>query len=117
VLPSSRSSCLKTIGENLKQVIDVPVNIVNFIKQRPLKSGKFSKLCGSMQKDHVTLFQHTEVRWLSRGKVLPRAFELREELQLSFKDNNKESISNFLEDTKWLLKLAYLADICQHLTH
>jgi hypothetical protein len=68
-----------------------------------------------MQKDHVTLFQRTEVRGLSRGKVFSRVFELREELQLFFKDNNKESFSNFLEDTKWLLKLAYLADIYQHL--
>jgi hypothetical protein len=40
---------------------------------------------------------------------------VREELQLLFKDNNKESLSNFLEDSKWLLKLAYLADIYQHL--
>jgi hypothetical protein len=64
-----------------------------------------------MQKDHMTLFQHTEVRWLSRGKVLSRVFELRQELQLFF----KESFSYFLEDTKWLLKLVYLAHIYQHL--
>jgi F0F1-type ATP synthase delta subunit len=37
------------------------------------------------------------------------------ELKLFFKDNNKESFSNFLEDTKWPRKLDYLADIYQHL--
>jgi hypothetical protein len=42
-------------------------------------------------------------------------FELREELQLFFKDSNKDSFSNLLGGTKWLLKLAYLADIYQHL--
>jgi hypothetical protein len=42
-------------------------------------------------------------------------FELREELLLFFKDNNKASFFDFLEDTKWLLKLAYLADVYQHL--
>jgi hypothetical protein len=34
---------------------------------------------------------------------------------LFFKDNNKASFSDFLEDTKWLLKLAYLAEVYQHL--
>jgi hypothetical protein len=47
----------------------------------------------------VTLSTH-QVRWPSRGKVLLRVSELREELQLFFKNNNKESFSNFLEDTK-----------------
>jgi hypothetical protein len=68
-----------------------------------------------MQKDHVTLFQHTEVRWLSIAKVLSRLFEPREELQFFFKDNNKQNFSNFLEETRWPLKLAYLADTYQHL--
>jgi hypothetical protein len=52
----------KTIGEDLKQVLDVAVNMVNFIKQRPLKSRMFAKLSENMQKEHVTLLQHTEVR-------------------------------------------------------
>jgi hypothetical protein len=105
----------KTTGEDLKQVFGVAVNMVNFIKQRPLKSRVFAKLCENMQKDHVTLLQHTEVRWLSRGEAETRVFELREELLLFFKDNYKVSFSDFLEDTKWLLKLAYLADVYHHL--
>jgi hypothetical protein len=51
--------------------------MVNFIKQRSLKSCMFTELNENMQKDHATLL-HTEVRWLSRGKVLTRIFELRE---------------------------------------
>jgi hypothetical protein len=105
----------ETIGEDLKQVLHVAVNMVNFIEQRPLKSRMFAKLSENMQKDHVNLLQHTEVRWLSRGKVLTGVFELREELLLFFKDNNKASFSDFLQDTKWLLKLAYLTDVYQHL--
>jgi hypothetical protein len=87
------------------------VSVVSFIKQRLLNLRRFAKLYESMQKDRVTVFQRTEVRWLSGGKVLPRVSELREELQLFV----KESLSNFLEDTKWLLKLTCLADIYQHL--
>jgi hypothetical protein len=54
----------ETIGEDLKQALDVAVNMVSFTKQRPLKSRMFAKLSENMQKDHVTLLQHTEVRWL-----------------------------------------------------
>jgi hypothetical protein len=59
----------KTVGEDLKQILDVAVSLVNFIKRRLLKSRIFAKLCERIQKDHVTIFQLTEVRWLSRGKV------------------------------------------------
>jgi hypothetical protein len=52
----------KTSGEDLKQVLVVAVNLVSFIKQRALKSRMFAKLSENMQKDHVTLLQHTEVR-------------------------------------------------------
>jgi hypothetical protein len=60
----------KTIRENIKQVLDVALNVVNFIKQGPLKSRIFAKLGESMQKDQYSLFRHTEVRCLSREKVL-----------------------------------------------
>ena len=107
----------KSIGNDLKQVLDITVNMVNFIKQRPLMSGMFARLCENMQKDHVTLLPHTEARWLSRGKVLSRVFELRQELLLFFKENNKASFCECLESTNWQMKLAYLADIYQHLNN
>ncbi len=87
------------------------MNMVNFTEQRPLKSHMFARLCENMQKDHVTLPLHTEDRWLSKGKVLTRVFELRQELLIFFKDNNKASFCEFFESTNWQMKLAYLADI------
>ena len=107
----------KSIGNDLKQVLDITVNIINFIKQRPLKSCMFARLCENMQKDHMTLLLHTEARWLSRGEVLSRVFELRQELLLFFKENNKASFCECLESTNWQMKLAYLADIYQHLNN
>lgn len=65
----------KPIGKDLKQVLNLSVNIVNFIKQHPLKSRLFAKLCENMQKDHVTLL-HTDIRWLLRRTVLTKVFEL-----------------------------------------
>ena len=46
------------------------MKIVNYIKMRPLKRQLFTKPCVSVEAHHYTLNQHTEVRWLSRGKVL-----------------------------------------------
>jgi hypothetical protein len=83
LLPSTRSSCFRNYCNDVKQVLVVAVSMVNFIKQHPLKSHILAKLCESMQKDHVTPFECTEIIWLSRGKVLSRVFELREELQFT----------------------------------
>jgi hypothetical protein len=39
-----------------------------------------------MDSDYQQLLLHTEVRWLSRGKVLSRLFELRDEIRVLFID-------------------------------
>ena len=70
----------KALGSELKDVLDKVVKIVNYVKSRPVKCRQFTKLCESMNAEHVTLLLHTEVRWLSRGRVLSRFHELREEL-------------------------------------
>ena len=59
----------KGMSDSLK---DTTVKIVIFVKARPLNSRLFSALCNDMGSDHVMLLQHTEVCWLSRGKVLTR---------------------------------------------
>ena len=77
----------KKISPRLKNVLDAAVKIVNFIKARPLNSRIFRELCKEMGSNHEQLLLHTEVRWLSRGNVLTRLFELREELQIFFNEH------------------------------
>ncbi|GBN87938.1 Zinc finger BED domain-containing protein 5 [Araneus ventricosus] len=59
---------------------------------------------------HTSLLLHTEIRWLSRGKSLIRLFELRNEVGIFLRDNNF-ALGEKLCDERWLMKLAYLADI------
>jgi hypothetical protein len=67
----------KTLGDETKKVLDDAINMVNFIKQRPVHSRMFKNL----NKQHIHLLLHIEIWWLSRGTVLNRVFELKGELQ------------------------------------
>ncbi|XP_014775934.1 protein FAM200A [Octopus bimaculoides] len=105
----------KTLGPELKSALDMVVKIVNYIKMRPLKCRQFAKFCVGMEADHSTLIHHTEIRWLSRGKVLSRFYELREELLTFCLQENLKDFVECLSDDHWCPKLAYLADIFHEL--
>ena len=66
----------KTLPHGLKSVFDQVVKVVNFIKAKDLNSRVFKEMCKEMGEQHEALLYHTEVRWLSRGKVLNRVIEL-----------------------------------------
>ena len=107
----------KTLGDELKEVLNQVIEIVNFIKRRPLKSRLFEQICIGMDSQHKRLLLHSEVRWLFRGKMLCRVHELREELLLFFDEMNHKVFSEYLKSEFWIRRLAYLVDIFQHLNN
>jgi hypothetical protein len=46
------------------------------IKSMPLNARLFTIFCKGMGSEYTALLLYTEVRWLSRGKVLVRVLEL-----------------------------------------
>ncbi|XP_069172616.1 protein FAM200A-like [Procambarus clarkii] len=87
---------------------------VNHICAHAKKHRMFRELCKDMEANFTKLLLHTEVRWLSRGKVLIQVFALREQLCVCFIE--KASLMAFkCQDVLWLAILSYMASIFDHL--
>ena len=57
-------------------------------KSRPKNTRLFKMLCEDMGSLHTSLLLHTEVRWLSRGKILTRLFEMKPEVRIFLIDDD-----------------------------
>ena len=66
----------KRMNAHLHETLNKAVKVINFIKAQPLNSRMFKLLCQEMGSEHQHLLLHTEVCWLSHGKILNRLFEL-----------------------------------------
>ncbi|XP_076056356.1 protein FAM200A-like [Oratosquilla oratoria] len=82
------------------------VSIVNFIKGSALNSRLFEQLCVDFGSEFKHLF-YSNVRWLSRGKVLRRLVDLRTEVHI-FLNEKKHQLAIRFHEKPWMLKVCYL---------
>lgn len=94
-------------------IMQVVVKTVNYIRSHALKHREFKSFLAEIESQYPDLPYHCEVRWLSRGKVLQRFFELRHAIDIFMIEKNKHVKE--LSDDQWLWKLAFVVDLTSHL--
>ena len=102
--------CSKTIGFN--DVMKSVVSDVNFIRARALNHRQFKTFLEEVDAAYGDICFYTEVRWLSKGKVLKHVLALNTEICQFMEDNGRETQ---LGDDHFLCDVAFLADITRHL--
>ena len=107
----------KTIPKRLHEPLSVVIKVVNYMKSSAFNTRLFSKLCKEMDANHTALLYHTlsiiycitQVRWLSKGNMLSRIFELRE-VKLFLVAKQKNDLLLAFGGDEFSMYLAYLAD-------
>ena len=108
------SLCGKSL--QMKDVMSVVVKCVNDIRAAALKRREFCQLLNEVDKPYGELLLHTEMRWLSREKVLARFLAVNDHVYnfLCEKKMLPEKRQK-LKGPSWLNDLAFLTDIWGHL--
>ena len=97
----------KTI--NFNHVMSVVTKIINSIKAKATQHRLFKLLLEEENTEFKDLLLHTEVRWLSRGKILERFINLLPQIKEFI--TLRGDVYKELENVNWLLDLGFLADI------
>ena len=103
--------CAKSL--EMQEIMKVVVKVVNLILSRGLNHRQFQQLLLEVDAQHSDLLYFCEVRWLSRGKMLDRFFELLKEINEFLVMKNIDMPQ--LRDPVWIANLAFLVDITAHL--
>lgn len=103
--------CAKSL--ELAEVMNIVVKTVNFIRSSSLKHRQFKNFLAEVDSAYPDVPYHCEVRWLSRGKVLERFFELHEVIDI-FMTEHQRPVPE-LSDDLFIWKLAFIVDITKHI--
>ncbi|XP_072115598.1 SCAN domain-containing protein 3-like [Mobula birostris] len=110
--------CAKLCGE-MKEAMDTVMRLVNFIPESSsLQHRLFRALLEEMSAEYKDLLLHIDVRWLSKGRVLERVCDLRDELVSflsSLQSQKAQGFKRFLSDNKVMARVLFLCDIMSHL--
>ncbi|XP_065675686.1 general transcription factor II-I repeat domain-containing protein 2B-like [Hydra vulgaris] len=98
---------------DVEKVMSVVVKAINSIKSSSLRCRQFEAFLAENDSEYGGLLYYTEVRWLSRGNMLKRTYDLRQNMLDLFKIINKDYPPE-LEEKEFIEKFAFLVDLTQH---
>lgn len=104
---------LCTRSVKFRDVMDFVIKSINFIRSRALNHRQFQALLSELNDEHDDVVYYTEVRWTSRGLMLKRFFDLRDEIKLFMEQKGKSMTE--LDDKYFLNDFAFLVDVTEHL--
>jgi hypothetical protein len=87
---------------DLSCVMDPIISTVNFIRLSELRHRQFQDFLKEIETEYQDIPYFTAVRWLSRGKVLSRFFQLKNEIEIFLIDKNRPLL--LLTDSEWVWK-------------
>ena len=99
---------------NMTGVMSTVVKIINFILARGLNHCQFKSLLEEMNAQYQDVY-FCEVRWLSRGAMLQRFYNLGNKTMIFLRQKNASFGINELGDPDWLTDLAFLTDFTLHM--
>lgn len=97
----------------LTGVMTIVIKAVNLVLSRALNHQHFKSVLEEVDAQYGDLLYYCEVHWLSRGRMLQRAYELCEELA-TFLESKGFSLPE-LRDPVWCWDFAFSVDLTGHL--
>jgi hypothetical protein len=97
----------------MTNAVTVVTKLVNCIRSKGLNHRQFQQFLSDMDSENGAVLYYTEVRWLSRGRMLKRVYDLKLEINLFLHMKGKSFPQ--ITDRDWMCNFAFCVDITQYL--
>ena len=104
----------KTLHASLQRVLESVIKIVIYVKTQALNSRLFKELCKDMNSDNDVLLSYTAVRWLLKGSVINRVFEMKYEIKLFLDIQKRKYLVVHFEEEAWNKRVVSLRRKTNH---
>ena len=98
----------KTLTAAMKDKLTIAIRIVNFVKASATNTRLLNHLCKEMDSAYETLLFHPAVRWLSKGNMLDRVYDMREKVRRFLESHLKQNLLLSFTSQEFQLTLAYI---------